>query len=223
MYKILIVEDDLVIASSLKKHIETWGYDSKYITDFKNVLDEFSTYKPHLVLLDVSLPYFNGYHWCEMIRKISKTPIIFISSFSDNMNIIMAINMGADDFIPKPFDLDVLTAKINALLRRTYDFKPNDECLIANGLILNTNNLSMEYKDTVYELTKNEFRILQVLMSSKGKTVNRDTLMSKLWETDSYIDDNTLTVNINRLRKKLEAVGLNDFIITKKGIGYLVP
>jgi DNA-binding response OmpR family regulator len=223
MYKILIVEDDLVIASSLKKHIETWGYDSKYITDFKNVLDEFSTYKPHLVLLDVSLPYFNGYHWCEMIRKISKTPIIFISSFSENMNIIMAINMGADDFISKPFDLDVLTAKINALLRRTYDFKPNDECLIANGLILNTNNLSMEYKDTVYELTKNEFRILQVLMSSKGKTVNRDTLMSKLWETDSYIDDNTLTVNINRLRKKLEAVGLNDFIITKKGIGYLVP
>ena len=223
MYKILIVEDDLVIASSLKKHIETWGYDSKYITDFKNVLDEFSSYKPHLVLLDVSLPYFNGYHWCEMIRKISKTPIIFISSFSDNMNIIMAINMGADDFISKPFDLDVLTAKINALLRRTYDFKPNDECLIANGLILNTNNLSMEYKDTVYELTKNEFRILQVLMSSKGKTVNRDTLMSKLWETDSYIDDNTLTVNINRLRKKLEAVGLNNFIITKKGIGYLVP
>ncbi|HPJ75945.1 MAG: response regulator transcription factor [Clostridia bacterium] len=223
MYKILIVEDDLVIASSLKKHIETWGYDSKYITDFKNVLDEFSTYKPHLVLLDVSLPYFNGYHWCEMIRKISKTPIIFISSFSENMNIIMAINMGADDFISKPFDLDVLTAKINALLRRTYDFKPNDECLIANGLILNTNNLSMEYKDTVYELTKNEFRILQVLMSSKGKTVNRDTLMSKLWETDSYIDDNTLTVNINRLRKKLEAVGLNNFIITKKGIGYLVP
>ena len=223
MYKILIVEDDLVIASSLKKHIETWGYDSKYITDFKNVLDEFSTYKPHLVLLDVSLPYFNGYHWCEMIRKISKTPIIFISSFSENMNIIMAINMGADDFISKPFDLDVLTAKINALLRRTYDFKPNDECIIANGLILNTNNLSMEYKDTVYELTKNEFRILQVLMSSKGKTVNRDTLMSKLWETDSYIDDNTLTVNINRLRKKLEAVGLNDFIITKKGIGYLVP
>ncbi|MDD3093369.1 MAG: response regulator transcription factor, partial [Clostridia bacterium] len=141
----------------------------------------------------------------------------------ENMNIIMAINMGADDFISKPFDLDVLTAKINALLRRTYDFKPNDECLIANGLILNTNNLSMEYKDTVYELTKNEFRILQVLMSSKGKTVNRDTLMSKLWETDSYIDDNTLTVNINRLRKKLEAVGLNNFIITKKGIGYLVP
>ena len=223
MYKILIVEDDLVIASSLKKHIETWGYDSKYITDFKNVLDEFSTYKPHLVLLDVSLPYFNGYHWCEMIRKISKTPIIFISSFSENMNIIMAINMGADDFISKPFDLDVLTAKINALLRRTYDFKPNDECIIANGLILNTNNLSMEYEDTVYELTKNEFRILQVLMSSKGKTVNRDTLMSKLWETDSYIDDNTLTVNINRLRKKLEAVGLNNFIITKKGIGYLVP
>ena len=223
MYKILIVEDDLVIASSLKKHIETWGYDSKYITDFKNVLDEFSTYKPHLVLLDVSLPYFNGYHWCEMIRKISKTPIIFISSFSDNMNIIMAINMGADDFISKPFDLDVLTAKINALLRRTYDFKPVDECIIANGLILNTNNLSMEYKDTVYELTKNEFRILQVLMSSKGKTVNRDTLMSKLWETDSYIDDNTLTVNINRLRSKLEEIGLDNYIVTKRSQGYLIP
>ncbi|HRR36443.1 MAG TPA: response regulator transcription factor, partial [Clostridia bacterium] len=208
MYKILIVEDDLVIASSLKKHIETWGYEAQIVSDFKNVFDCFMDFKPHLVLLDISLPYFNGYHWCEKIRKVSKAPILFLSSFSDNMNIIMAMNMGADDFIAKPFDIDVLTAKINALLRRAYDFKPDDDFIAVNGLLLNTNNLTVEYEGIKSELTKNEFRILQVLMSNSGKAVSRDMLMTKLWETDSYIDDNTLTVNINRLRRKLESMGL---------------
>lgn len=222
MYKILIVEDDLVIASSLKKHIETWGYEAQIVSDFKNVFDCFIDFKPHLVLLDISLPYFNGYHWCEKIRKVSKAPILFLSSFSDNMNIIMAMNMGADDFIAKPFDIDVLTAKINALLRRAYDFKPDDDFIAVNGLLLNTNNLTIEYEGIKSELTKNEFRILQVLMSNSGKAVSRDMLMTKLWETDSYIDDNTLTVNINRLRRKLESMGLVNVIKTKKGVGYLI-
>lgn len=222
MYKILIVEDDLVIASSLKKHIETWGYEAQIVSDFKNVFDCFMDFKPHLVLLDISLLYFNGYHWCEKIRKVSKAPILFLSSFSDNMNIIMAMNMGADDFIAKPFDIDVLTAKINALLRRAYDFKPDDDFIAVNGLLLNTNNLTVEYEGIKSELTKNEFRILQVLMSNSGKAVSRDMLMTKLWETDSYIDDNTLTVNINRLRRKLESMGLVDVIKTKKGVGYLI-
>ena len=222
MYKILIVEDDLVIASSLKKHIETWGYEAQIVSDFKNVFDCFMDFKPHLVLLDISLPYFNGYHWCEKIRKVSKAPILFLSSFSDNMNIIMAMNMGADDFIAKPFDIDVLTAKIDALLRRAYDFKPDDDFIAVNGLLLNTNNLTVEYEGIKSELTKNEFRILQVLMSNSGKAVSRDMLMTKLLETDSYIDDNTLTVNINRLRRKLESMGLVDVIKTKKGVGYLI-
>ncbi len=222
MYKILIVEDDLVIASSLKKHIETWGYDAQYISDFKNVFDYFNNFKPHLILMDVSLPYFNGYHWCEMIRKVSRAPILFLSSFSDNMNIIMAMNMGGDDFVSKPFDLDVLTAKINALLRRSYDFKPDDEFIVVKGLMLNTNNLTIEYEGIISELTRNEFKILQILMSNAGKAVSRDVLILKLWETDSYIDDNTLTVNINRLRKKLESIGLIDVITTKKGVGYLI-
>ncbi len=222
MYKILIVEDNLIIASSLKKQIETWGCDTQIVSDFKNVFDFFIDYKPHLVLMDISLPYFNGYHWCEMIRKVSKVPILFISSFADNMNIIMAMNMGGDDFISKPFDLDVLTAKINALLRRSYDMKPDEDFIVVKGLLLNTNNLTIEYEGIKSELTKNEFRILQVLMSNSGKTVSRDMLMSKLWETDSYIDDNTLTVNINRLRKKLESIGLLNVITTKKGVGYLI-
>ena len=222
MYKILIIEDDLVIASSLKNHIETWGYETRFITDFKNVFDYFMDYKPHLVLIDISLPYFNGYHWCEMIRKVSKAPILFLSSFSDNMNIIMAMNMGADDFISKPFDLDVLTAKVNALLRRSYDFKPDDDFITVKGLMLNTKNMTIEYDGIKSDLTKNEFRILQVLMSNNGKAVSRDVLMSKLWETDSYIDDNTLTVNINRLRKKLESLGLINVIKKKKGVGYLI-
>lgn len=192
------------------------------MSDFKNVFDCFMDFKPHLVLLDISLPYFNGYHWCEKIRKVSKAPILFLSSFSDNMNIIMAMNMGADDFIAKPFDIDVLTAKINALLRRAYDFKPDDDFIAVNGLLLNTNNLTVEYEGIKSELTKNEFRILQVLMSNSGKAVSRDMLMTKLWETDSYIDDNTLTVNINRLRRKLESMGLVDVIKTKKGVGYLI-
>ncbi|MEK0288915.1 response regulator transcription factor [Caldifermentibacillus hisashii] len=222
MYKILIVEDDMVIAKTVKTHLESWGYEVEYITDFHNVMSHFVSYDPQLVLLDISLPFVNGFTLCNEIRKLSKVPIIFISSASDNMNIVMAISMGGDDFIAKPFDLTILTSKVQALLRRTYDFTGQTNLLEHRGAIVNTNDATLTYNGQKIDLTKNDQKILHVLLENKGKTVSRDVLMTRLWETDSFIDDNTLTVNINRLRKKLEAIGLHDFIKTKKGLGYLV-
>ncbi|MBU5455086.1 response regulator transcription factor [Caproiciproducens sp. MSJ-32] len=222
MYRILIIEDDLVIAKSIKKHIKSWGYEVECVTDFKNVISDFISYDPQLVLLDISLPFFNGFHWCSEIRKLSKVPIIFISSASDNMNIVMAMNMGGDDFITKPFDLNVLTAKVMALLRRTYDFAGQTSLLEHRGVILNISDATLIYNNEKIQLTKNENKILHVLIENKGKSVTREDIMIKLWETDSYVDDNTLTVNVTRLRKKLQDIGLNNFIITKKGIGYMV-
>lgn len=222
MYKILIVEDDLIIAKTVKNHIRSWGFEAECVTDFKDVLAAFVSYSPQLILLDITLPFFNGYHWCSEIRKVSKVPIIFISSASDSMNIVMAMNMGGDDFIAKPFDLNVLTAKVQALLRRTYDFTGQTNLLEHKGSILNISDATLNYHDRKIELSKNENKILQILFENKGKAVSRDTIMTRLWETDSYIDDNTLTVNITRLRKKLQEVGLSDFITTKKGIGYMV-
>lgn len=222
MYKILIVEDDLIIAKTIKNHIESWGFEAESVTNFKDVLSTFVSYDPQLVLLDISLPFFNGYHWCSEIRKVSKVPIIFISSSSDNMNIVMAINMGGDDFIAKPFDLNVLTAKVQALLRRTYDFAGQTNLIEHKGAILNTSDSTLTYNGKKVELSKNDNKILQTLLENKGKSVSRDVIMTRLWETDSYIDDNTLTVNITRLRKKLQDIDLPNFIKTKKGIGYLV-
>lgn len=222
MYKILIIEDDLIIAKTVMKHLTSWGYDVECAEDFKNVLGEFVSFDPQLVLLDISLPFFNGYHWCTEIRKLSKVPIIFISSVSDNMNIVMAINMGGDDFIAKPFDLNVLTSKVQALLRRTYDFTGQTHLFEHKGAILNTSDSTLTFNGEKIELSKNDYKILHILLENKGKIVSRDTLMTRLWETDDFIDDNTLTVNINRLRKKLADIELDDFIKTKKGIGYLV-
>lgn len=211
-----------MISSAVEKQLKEWGLDARCVKDFKNVIAEFSDYAPQLVLLDISLPFFNGYYWCGEIRKVSGTPIIFISSASDNMNIIMAMNMGADDFIAKPFDMSVLTAKIQALLRRTYDYAQSVPVLEHRGALLNTGDGTLTYGGEVIELTKNEHRILLALMQSKGKTVSREKLMEKLWETDSFVDENTLTVNVNRLRKKLDAAGLDGFITTKFGEGYLI-
>lgn len=222
MYKILIIEDDLIISNTIKNHINSWGYEAKCITDFKDVLSTFVSYDPQLILLDISLPLFNGYHWCNEIRKVSKVPIIFISSTSDNMNIVMAMNMGGDDFIPKPFDLNVLTAKVQALLRRTYDFSNQTNLIEHKGAILNLNDSTLNFNDKKIELSKNDNKILQILLENKGKSVSREDIMTRLWETDSFIDDNTLTVNVTRLRKKLQEIGLNDFIKTKKGFGYMV-
>lgn len=220
MYKIFMVEDDEIIARSIREHLQEWNYDVCCVEDFSNVVAEFVRFDPQLVLMDITLPFFNGYHWCSEIRKISKVPVIFLSSAADNMNIVMAVNMGADDFIPKPFDLEVLTVKIQAMLRRSYDFAGTGSMLEHKGAILNLNETTLTYQEQKIELTKNEFRILEILMENKEKVVSRETLMTRLWESDNYVDENTLSVNVNRLRKKLEALGLEEFILTKKGIGY---
>ncbi|HIU49503.1 MAG TPA: response regulator transcription factor [Candidatus Limousia pullorum] len=222
MYKIYIVEDDSSIASAIKQQAEMWDFTVKVAQDFRNILAEFASFSPHIVLLDISLPFFNGYHWCSEIRRVSSVPIIFISSASDNMNIVMAMNMGGDDFVAKPFDQSVLMAKIQALLRRTYDFGKSVTVFEHRGAMLNTGDNTLTYGETKIILTKNEYRILLALMESKGKIVSRERLMERLWETDSFVDENTLTVNVNRLRKKLDAAGLKNFITTKFGVGYVI-
>ena len=222
MYRIYIVEDDETIANLLQKNLNSWGYDVFCAEDFSSILQEFVRREPQLVLLDLKLPYYNGFHWCEEIRRISQVPVIFISSASDNMNIVMAMSRGADDFIAKPFDTDVLIAKIQALLRRTYSFGNPGSLLEHKGAVLNPSKGVLTWENTDIELTKNEQRILEILFEHAGKTVSRDAIMTRLWESDSFVDDNTLTVNITRLRKKLDTAGLHDFIITRKGLGYII-
>lgn len=222
MYRLLIIEDDKGIAEAIRTQAEMWGMQAHMLTNFRNVMAEFAKVDPHIVLLDIGLPFFNGYHWCGEIRKVSKVPIIFISSASDNMNMIMAMNMGADDFIAKPFDQSLLIAKLQALLRRTYDFSASVPVLEHRGALLHTGEQSLMYGEEKISLSKNEYRILFVLMENKGRVVSREKLMEQLWETDCFVDENTLSVNVNRLRKRLEAAGLSDFIKTKFGVGYLI-
>lgn len=222
MYKILIVEDDAGIAEGIAAQLGSWGHEARCIRDFANVMKEFSEFSPHLVLMDITLPFYNGYHWCGEIRKVSKVPIIFISSAAENMNIVMAVNMGADDFVAKPFDVGVLVAKVGALLRRTYDFGESSPVIECRGAMLNTGDQSFTYNGESISLTKNEYRILSALMQNKGKIVSRERLMELLWETDCFVDENTLTVNVNRLRKKLDGSGLEGFITTKFGQGYII-
>ena len=220
MHKILLVEDDEVIRQQVKKILEQWGYEVVLVEDFMEVLSIFVKVEPHLVLMDIGLPLFNGYHWCQEIRKVSKVPIMFLSSRDQAMDIVMAINMGGDDFVTKPFDQNVLLAKIQGLLRRSYEFGKNQSLLEYMGVILNLKAMDLVYQGEVVSLTKNEFQILQVLFERSGNIVSREDLMKELWNSDFFIDDNTLSVNVARLRKKLEAVGLKDFIETKKGVGY---
>lgn len=220
MYKIMLVEDDPVISEQLCQFLRSWRFDVVPVKNFGEVIEEFCREMPQMVLLDINLPYYNGYYWCEEIRKHSKVPIIFLSGQADNMNIIMAINQGADDFIAKPFDLSLLVAKINALLRRTYDFAESHNIIENNGMILNLSEAKIYFKDKSAELTKNEFRILQTLFEADGSYVSREEIMRRLWESELFIDDNTLTVNVTRLRKKMEKEGIPDRIETKKGIGY---
>lgn len=222
MYRLMIVEDDRGIAEAIKAQAEMWELQVHCVRSFRHVMTEFAEFSPHIVLLDISLPFFNGYHWCNEIRKVSNVPIVFISSASDNMNIVMAMNMGADDFIAKPFDQNVLMAKLQAMLRRTYDFAASSKLLEHRGAILNTGDNSFCYQDQKIALTKNEYRILLVLMKNKGKVISREKLMEELWETDSFVDENTLSVNVNRLRRKLDAAGLEHFITTKFGVGYVI-
>ena len=222
MYKIMLIEDDLTMAETLQKQIEAWGNTAMYVKDFQNIISEFIKFDPHMVLVDLMLPFYNGYYWCTQIRKISNVPIIFLSSASDNMNIVMAMNMGGDDFIPKPVDRNVLMAKLQAVLRRTYDMGGKIPVLEHRGAVLNLNDASLTYQGIKIELTKNDFRILQLLLENKGKVVSRDTLMTRLWQMDSYVEENTLTVNVTRLRRKLEKAGLKDFITTRIGSGYII-
>lgn len=222
MYRIYIIEDDNIIAGKIKEHMTNWGFEARCASDFRNIMGEFAEYEPHMVLLDISLPFFNGYHWCEEIRRVSKVPVIFLSSASDNMNIIMAMSMGGDDFIAKPFDMNVLVAKVQAVLRRTYDFGGQTQVIEHRGALLNMSDASLVYNGEPVELTRNDYKILLTLMENRGSIVSRETLMEKLWETDCFVDENTLTVNIARLRKKLDSAGLTGFITTKKGIGYIV-
>ncbi len=222
MYKIYIVEDDATIARTLKEHLEKWDYQVQCAKDFRNITEEFARFSPELVLMDILLPFYNGFHWCTQIRKISRVPILFLSSAGDNMNIVMAMNMGGDDFVEKPFDLNVLTAKIQAMLRRAYSFQGRVSLIEHAGVILNLDDTCVSYKGKKMELTKNDFRIMQVLMENAGRVVKREELMQRLWESDEFIDDNTLTVNVTRLRRKLEEIGITDLIRTKKGSGYLI-
>lgn len=222
MYRILIVEDDEIIAGLVGKHLESWGYQVDCVSDFAHVLQEFVRKDPQLVLMDLKLPFYNGFHWCEEIRKISQVPILFLSSAADNMNMVIAMSRGADDFIAKPFDMEVLAAKVQAVLRRTYSFGQAANILEHRGAMLNLGNGTLSVGEEAIDLTRNELRILQILFENSGKVVSREAIMTRLWENDSFVDDNTLTVNMTRLRKKLEAVGLSDFIVTKKGMGYMV-
>lgn len=222
MYRIYIAEDDEGIARAIAKGLSGWELDTRCAADFRHITDEIAEYQPHLVLMDITLPFYNGLYWCGELRKSSSVPVMFISSANDNMNIVMAMNMGGDDFIAKPFDMSVLTAKIQALLRRTYDFAQQVGVIEHRGAWLNTAEAALYVGGNRIDLTKNEYRILQTLMESKGKIVSREKLMDRLWETDSFIDENTLTVNVARLRRKLEGAGLSGYITTKIGMGYIV-
>ena len=222
MYQIMIVEDDATMAEMMKRQLEAWGHQVHVAEQFQDILGEFTACAPHMVLMDIMLPFFNGYHWCTQIRAVSRVPVVFLSSASENMNIVMAMNMGADDFIAKPFDLDVLTAKVQALLRRTYDFAPAEPVLSHRGAVLQTGGQSLLVNGEKLPLSKNEYRILWTLLKEKGKIVSRERLMEALWQTDSFVDENTLSVNMARLRKKLDGAGLAGFIATRVGAGYLV-
>lgn len=222
MYRIFLVEDDDSIAGSIIRHLEGWGFTAVRAQDYQNILSAFVACDPQLVLLDISLPFAGGYHWCEEIRRISKVPIIFISSAADNMNIVMAVSAGADDFIAKPFDLPVLTAKIQAVLRRAYAFAGQSPVAELDGLLFNREESSVACAGKKAVLTKNECRILSLLLENRGKIVSRDTLMIRLWETDSFVDENTLSVNVARLRKKLGEIGASGVIRTRKKMGYII-
>ena len=222
MYRLLIVEDDRGIAEAISAQAKLWELNTHCVQNFRHVMTEFAEYAPHIVALDIALPFFNGYHWCSEIRKVSKVPILFISSAADNMNMVMAMNLGADDFSAKPFDRNVLMAKLQAMLRRTYDFAAAVPVLEHRGALLNTGDYTLTYGREKIPLSKNEYRILLILMQNKGSVVSRERLMEQLWESESFVDENTLSVNVNRLRKRLDSAGLENFITTKFGVGYLI-
>ncbi|HFI0091769.1 TPA: response regulator transcription factor [Streptococcus suis] len=220
MQRILLVEDDKTISQLVAKNLINWGYQVQEVKDFQMVLEQMEEFQPHLILLDIGLPFFNGYYWCQEIRKTSRVPIMFLSSHDQPMDIVMAINMGADDYVTKPFEMTVLLAKIQGLLRRTYDFVGEQSLLWFEEVSLDLKTMQVSYKQDVEELTRNEFQILRVLFEHGKEVVSREELMRELWNSDIFVDDNTLSVNIARLRKKLAELRLPNLIMTKKGVGY---
>lgn len=223
MYRIYLVEDDAALAREIARQLEACGNETMVVSDFREVTEEIRAYDPHLVLMDVSLPFQNGYYWTGEIRKFSTVPILFLTSASDKMNLVMAINMGGDDFLSKPVDPMVLNAKVQAILRRSYQIAAYHEGIEFCGAVLNLDDSSVRMGEERLELTKNEFRILRTLLENRGKIVSRDALMLRLWNEDCYVEENTLTVNVTRLRRKLEELGLADVIVTKPGSGYIIP
>lgn len=221
-YRILIVEDDEVTAELVKEALEKWDYSAQSVSDFRHVAEQVASQQPDLILLDIHLPFYNGFYWCREIRSLTKVPIIFLSSADDNMNIVMAMDMGGDDFISKPFDTNVLLAKINAMLRRSYSYQGQTNLIRAGDVILNVADATVTRNGQKAELTKNEYQILKLLMENQGKMVSRDAIMQRLWDNEEFVDDNTLTVNVTRIRKKLKTIGVQDMIKTKKGAGYLI-
>lgn len=223
MYKIMIVEDEEKIRTIIKKSLSQWDFKVSVVEDFNEVFKKFSKEEPHLVLMDVNLPVCDGFYWCNKIREVSKTPVVFLSSRSTNMDIVMGVNMGGDDYIIKPFSMEVLIAKINAILRRTYSYgEASLDTITYKELILSLKDNTVFYRENKIELTRNEFKILYVLMKEREHIVSREKIMQELWEDENFIDDNTLTVNINRLRKKLKEVNVEELIKTVKNQGYII-
>lgn len=221
--KVMIVEDDKAIRELLAEALKRWNFDVVALETFEHILEDFLRERPQIILLDINLPIFDGFYWCNKIREISQVPIIFISSRESNMDMIMAMNMGGDDFIQKPFDTEVLIAKIRALLRRSYSYiETQTNVLEYKGVILNLHDLNIYYGEQKVELTKTEFVIFQLLMKHAGSVVSRNKIMRTLWKQEQFIDNNTLSVNIARIRKKLAQLGIEDFITTKKGEGYII-
>ena len=218
----MLIEDDLDVARELELSLRKWGFEVEIIDKFNDIVKKFIEKKPSLILMDVNLPFYDGFYWCEKIRELSKVPIIFLSSRDSNMDIIMGMNNGGDDYITKPFSIEVLISKINALLRRSYDYTTSDSLIYYNDAVLDIEKCIFRYKDNEIELTKNEIKILSLLIKNKGKVVPREKIMMSLWNDDEFISDNTLTVNITRLRSRIRELGLDDVIKTKKGIGYLI-
>ena len=220
MLKILIIEDDKSIDSILSDELNQWGYQTKSIEDFSTVYETFEKFEPNLVLMDISLPYYNGFYWTQRIRQKSNVPIVFISSHSESMDMVQAIQFGADDYITKPIDITVTIAKIQAILRRTYDYTLDSDKLAYGKLTLNLSSAKLEGEEFSLSLTRTELLILDILFNLKGQIAKREDIINHCWQGDDFIDDNTLAVNMTRLRKKLAGVGLDEFIQTKKGIGY---
>jgi two-component system, OmpR family, bacitracin resistance response regulator BceR len=221
--KVLLIEDDVSIFDLICERFAQWGIQVIGPENFQHVTETFEQEKPQLVVIDIQLPAFDGFHWCREIRAVSNVPILFLSSRDHPMDMVMSMQMGADDFVQKPFHMEVLIAKVQALLRRAYNYQESIQNDIEqwNGAEIHYDRAIVQYKGEQVELTKNELFILKVLVKAKGQIVSRDELMRKLWDDERFVNDNTLTVNVNRLRQRLEDIGLSEVIITKKGLGYM--